>query len=201
MFSKTSTLNTENELISVNYTGAVNQSISYVYDNAGNITGETTSNGTSSYQYDENNQLTNETLPDDTTNSYIYDAVGNRTSDTCNGVTDTFTYNNANQISTKNGVSYSYDSDGNLTHDENFKYEYNVLGQQTRILTLQGVEVAHYEYDENNLRTKKIIGNETHEYYYESNNLSLEVIRNENGIKQYRYYQWDSIGLPFGMVK
>ncbi|PEJ57972.1 hypothetical protein CN692_10795 [Bacillus sp. AFS002410] len=139
-------------------------------------------------------------MPDGTTNSYSYDAVGNRTSETRNGVTDNFTYNAANQISTKNGTAYSYDKDGNLTQDENYKYEYNVLGQQTRITTLQGVEVARYEYDENNLRTKKIIGNETHEYFYESNNLSLEIIRDENGIKQYRYYQWDSAGTPLGMV-
>ncbi|MFF2878154.1 RHS repeat domain-containing protein [Gottfriedia sp. NPDC057991] len=199
LFSKSTALNSANELDNIKYTGAVNLNFTYLYDAAGNITSETTSNGETVYQYDANNQLINETLPDGTSNSYTYNAVGNRTSDSINGITNTYTYNDANQIVTKNGVPYIYDVDGNLTQDENFKYEYNVLGQQTRVTTLQGVEVARYEYDENNLRTKKTVGNETHEYYYESNNLSVEIIRIGGDIKQIRYYQWDSDGKPLGM--
>lgn len=41
------------------------------------------------------------------------------------------------------------------------------------------------------MRTKKIIGNKTHEYYYENGNLALEVIREGTEAKQYRYYQWE----------
>ena len=50
-----------------------------------------------------------------------YDEVGNRTASEVNGEKATFTYNDANQIATKNETAYTYDNDGNLLQDENYK--------------------------------------------------------------------------------
>nr|WP_255416322.1 RHS repeat-associated core domain-containing protein [Rummeliibacillus sp. POC4] len=172
--------------------------IYYTYDQSGNITEEQTSAGTFHYVYDSNNQLTKETLPDGTIIEYQYDAVGNRLETKQGSKVDSFEYNHANQITTKNGVNYTYDADGNLTQDEHYKYEYNALGQQTRVTDLNGKEIARYEYDETSLRTKKIMGDETHEYFYDNEVLVMEVIKKNNQVK-YVYYQWDD-HTPLGMI-
>ncbi|MEK5269163.1 MULTISPECIES: RHS repeat domain-containing protein [unclassified Heyndrickxia] len=102
----------------------------------------------------------------------------------------------------KNGTAFTYDKDGNLTQDENDKYTYNALGQMTKVTTLSGTTVAEYTYDENGLRTKKTVGTKTNEYYYDQdNNLSMEVVKNNGTITQYKYYKWDSDGTtPLGMI-
>lgn len=204
LFIKEATFKSSNLLDTIKYTkqgeSSPSETYSYVYDGSGNITNETSSRGESKFTYDGNNQLTKEELPGGVVNNYTYDEVGNRLTDSRNGSAHTFVYNDANQIVTKNSVAYTYDLDGNLTQDEKYKYEYNALGQQTRITTLDGTEVAKYEYDEDGLRTKKIVANETHEYYYESGNLTLEIVRDTGVIKQYRYYQWDNAGIALGMI-
>ncbi|MFG3613417.1 DNRLRE domain-containing protein [Rummeliibacillus stabekisii] len=193
--------NKENLLGSVNYqqNGETVASFDYIYDKSGNIKEEKTLTGTSHYDYDGNNQLTKETLPNGDTIDYEYDKVGNRIKKIQNSKADTFEYNSANQIETKNGVSYSYDYDGNLTQDENYKYEYNVMGQQTRVVNLNGKEIASYEYDENGLRTKKIIGDLSHEYFYDNEVLMLEVVKKKNEVQEYRYYQWNGY-TPLGVI-
>ncbi|MED4941122.1 DNRLRE domain-containing protein, partial [Heyndrickxia coagulans] len=206
LFKQTTTLDTANNIQSIQYfkgssTTAAAQ-FAYQYDGSANITKETTAKGDTSYTYDQNNQLTKEILPDGTTNSYTYDAVGNRTQATVNGKTYNYTYNDANQIVKKNGTAFTYDKDGNLTQDENDKYTYNALGQMTKVTTLSGTTVAEYTYDENGLRTKKTVGTKTNEYYYDQdNNLSMEVVKNNGTITQYKYYKWDSDGTtPLGMI-
>ncbi|RXH51884.1 hypothetical protein D6T70_09035 [Kurthia gibsonii] len=47
--------------------------------------------------------------------------MGNRTAPEVNGEKATFTYNDVNQIATKNETAYTYDADGNLLQDENYK--------------------------------------------------------------------------------
>jgi len=154
-----------NNLTSLSYTEGSDStpalSFTYAYDHSGNITKETGAAGDTSYTYDGNNQLIKEVLPGGTTNSYEYDAAGNRTSAKLNSKTNTYTYNDANQVVTKNGTAFKYDADGNLIQDNQYKYEYNALGAQTKVSKLDGTEVARYEYNENGLRTKKIIVDQT----------------------------------------
>lgn len=86
------------------------------------------------FVYDANDQLEGETLPDGTKNTYKYDEVENRTASEVNGEKATFTYNDANQIATKNETTYTYDKDGNLLQDENYKRKVS----QNRNVLLQG---------------------------------------------------------------
>ncbi|MEI2358745.1 DNRLRE domain-containing protein [Mesobacillus zeae] len=201
LFQKTITFNQSNLLESIAYTQGndTRTRYDYKYDGSGNIKEESSKEGVANFTYDENSQLIQEELPDGTINKYSYDDVGNRKVSTCGDKTDTFTYSAANQIETKNGKGYQYDNDGNLLQDETFKYEYNALGYQTRVTDLQGNEVARYDYDEAGLRTKKVIGNKTHEYYYDGNQLTLEVLSNGDSIEQYRNYQWEGY-TPIGMI-
>ncbi|MGG4155065.1 RHS repeat domain-containing protein [Peribacillus muralis] len=201
LYQKTDVYNQSNLLKSIVYTqgNETSKTYDYTYDGSGNILEEKSKQGVSSFIYDKNNQLIQEELPDGTINKYSYDDVGNRKESQRGNKTDTFTYNTANQIVTKNNIAFNYDPDGNLVQDEHHKYEYNALGYQTRVTGLQGKEVARYEYDEAGLRTKKIVGAQINEYYYDGDQLSLEVIRIDDSIKQYRNYQWEG-DTPLGMV-
>lgn len=200
LYQRTDKYNQSNLLESIVYSqNDSSLKYDYTYDSSGNILEEKSKQGVSSFTYDKNNQLIQEVLPDGTINEYSYDDVGNRKESTRGDKTDFFSYNEANQIVTKNDLVYKYDEDGNLIQDEQYKYEYNALGYQTRVSDLKDKEVAHYEYDEAGLRIKKIMGSKTHEYYYDDNQLSLEVIRNGDSIEQYRSYQWDGY-TPLGMV-
>ncbi|KRF58741.1 hypothetical protein ASG97_22790 [Bacillus sp. Soil745] len=201
LYIQTQQFNNSNLLQQIVYKqqDTIQQQIDYKYTNSGNIKEEKVGNHVSSFEYDANNQLTKETLPNGQTIEYAYDAVGNRLETKTREQTDKFTYNEANQIQTKNEAKYLYDADGNLKQDENFKYEYNVLNQQTRVTNLEGSEVARYEYDDAGLRTKKIIGDITHEYFYNNEVLEIEIIKKDDSIEYYRYYEWDG-NTPIGYI-
>ncbi|MCO7125914.1 DNRLRE domain-containing protein [Sporolactobacillus shoreicorticis] len=206
LFTNSYVFDEANHLTGLSYTKDSDNSpalnVAYSYDHSGNITKASDSDGDSTYTYDGNSQLTKEVLPDGTTNTYTYDSVGNRTASLVNGAAATFTYNDANQILTKNGTAFRYDADGNLTQDDQFNYEYDAMGNQTKVSKLDGTEVARYEYDENGLRTKKIMGDQTNEYYYDSdsNHLILRLSKKGNELQSYHYYQWDPNGHVVGMV-
>jgi len=201
LLKKVTQLNDANLLSSITYTSKVQQpfEIKYEYTKNGNIKKETVNGKESTFEYDQNNQLIKETLPDGTINTYEYDAVGNRIRATINGVTSTFTYNDANQITKKNGVEYKYDVDGNLIQDENYKYTYNQQQRLTKVETLDGKTVASYTYDENGLRLTKAVGNTTYEYFYNDEVLEMEVVKVNNEITEYRYYEWNGY-TPLGMI-
>ncbi|MCM3318049.1 DNRLRE domain-containing protein [Rummeliibacillus stabekisii] len=192
--------NEANLLGSLTYTTKAQQpfEIAYVYTNNGNVSKETVNGQVSGFEYDGNDQLTQETLPDGTINTYAYDAVGNRTESDVNGTKATFTYNDVNQIAKKNDTTYVYDTDGNLTKDENYQYTYNQQ-RLTKVETLDGKVVASYTYDENGLRLTKTVGETTHEYFYNNELLDMEVVKVHDTINEYRSYEWDGY-TPLGMI-
>jgi RHS repeat-associated protein len=80
--------------------GASTTSYAYTYDLAGNRTGETVNGVTRTWEYNAANQV----------EGWEYDAAGNLLSD---GTTRS-TYDALNRLSSRNGVSYSYNGDGTL---------------------------------------------------------------------------------------
>ncbi|MFD4707947.1 DNRLRE domain-containing protein [Gottfriedia sp. NPDC058432] len=179
--------------------------LNYQYYSNGYIKGETVNGVATSYQYDKNQQIEQENLPDGTIIKYTYDDVGNRTkreiSKTGEVISiDSYGYNDANQINNKNSDQYTYDLDGNLLQDEKYKYNYNEVGQLSSIDTLSGQNVASYQYDEENQRTSKTIGNKVFEYYYKDSNLSLEVIKENNSVIGYRYYVYNNDRYPLSVI-
>lgn len=201
-FKRITQFNNEEKIDNITF-GSPN--FTYLYYTGGNIKEEHYNDKITSFIYDKNQQLKQEDLPDGTRITYEYDNAGNRTkrevSKAGNVIsTDLFVPNDANQVKTKNGYQYSYDLDGNLLSDENYTYTYNYLGQLTNVLTKSGVNIASYEYDEENQRTKKIIGNKVIEYYYKDSNLALEVIKVDGVITGYRYYIFNNDNYPIGVI-
>jgi YD repeat-containing protein len=85
---------------------------SYAYDNVGNRTSMTEQSGTHNYAYDIIYRLLQATHPAPPTEQFTYDQVGNRLTD---GSDNSYFYNNANRLLNYNGVTFTYDSNGNVT--------------------------------------------------------------------------------------
>ncbi|WP_338749318.1 RHS repeat-associated core domain-containing protein [Bacillus sp. FJAT-52991] len=176
---------------------------SFDYDDNGNITAVTSSQGNRSYTYDELNQLKSQTLSDGTVESYEYDVVGNRTKKTTvkNGQTQVtnYTHNANNQLTTVNGQAYTYDKSGNRVKDDQYTYIYNAFDELVEIKTLSGQTVATYTYDEQGRRTSKTVNGETTNYHY---NQGINVLfeTNKSG-KITAEYSYDQSGFPLTMTK
>jgi RHS repeat-associated protein len=101
------------------YTGGT--SVSYVYDNNGNVSSRTDATGTSAYVYDGLNRLTQETLPGGRVNNYTYDNASNLATLQDAGGTTTYTYGASNLLSTMlapgdtAATSFGYNKDAQRT--------------------------------------------------------------------------------------
>jgi len=86
--------------------GKTQRANTYVYDERGNISGETQTgqyaafNKTKTYEYDTLNRLVT-AAENDTTTRYEYDSLGNLTRETTDGQVTVYTYNQLNQLLTK----------------------------------------------------------------------------------------------------
>ena len=153
--------------------------LTYAYDDAGNITSVSDGSKTISYEYDLLGQLTRVNDPYDTTSGstgttwkYAYDQGGNIQSKTAYAFTtgtvgsavktDSFTYGDANwkdKLTAFNGTTITYDAIGNPTNDGTWNYTW-IGGRQMRAMYKgefgeQGYDEITFDYNENGLRTKK----------------------------------------------
>jgi RHS repeat-associated protein len=87
---------------------------SYGLDNAGNRTAKSDlyAGVTTNYGYDATYELLNASQSGASTESYTYDPVGNRLSNLSGSA---WSYNTSNELSSRPGVSYTYDANGNTT--------------------------------------------------------------------------------------
>ncbi|MCR4317841.1 MAG: DUF6531 domain-containing protein, partial [Planctomycetes bacterium] len=100
---------------------------------------------------------------------YNFDSLGNRTTvskDSMGSSTSTETYTQngegVNEYGSVDGVSYSYDSNGNLIDDGKFTYTYNFRNQLTGVYDADtGAMVGEYGYDAFNRRVFKKTPDET----------------------------------------
>lgn len=200
-FARTTTLNDINQVKTIAYTGALQSPylFSYEYTKNGNVSKEILGSESYLYEYDANEQLISELLPNGSKNSYVYDAVGNRTESKINNQLTKYLYNESNQIIKKNNTDYKYDKDGNLILDEKFIYTYNAQQELTQVQQLDGKVLASYTYDDNGIRLSKTVGNTSYEYFYSENKLTMEVVKVDNVIKTYKYYEWNDF-VPTGMI-
>ncbi|KAA1040370.1 RHS repeat protein, partial [Macrococcus equipercicus] len=153
----------------------------YSYDQYGNMSQKQSNGVVSTYQYDAMDQLTEEKIGDKTF-SYTYDKRGNRTS--INGVNATF--NIMNQLTQFGSESISYDADGNRTGDGKFTYEWDGLGQMTKLTEKSTGETWTYQYDEQGRRIAKVHNGTTTRYHYDSDTNHL-MAESQDGqvIRQY----------------
>ncbi|HXE89539.1 MAG TPA: RHS repeat-associated core domain-containing protein [Terriglobales bacterium] len=160
----------------------------YTVDPAGNRTSKLNHlNGvTESYTYDAIYQLT-QVVQNGTTTSeaYTYDKVGNRLST----LTDSnWIYNNSNQLTSRPGVTYTYDNNGNtLTKTDasgTTQYAWDYENRLTSV-TLPGVGVVSFKYDPFGRRIQKVSASDTTAYVHDSADIAEELDATATAIRRY----------------
>ena len=101
--------------------------------------------------------------------SASYDPAGNRES-VINGGTTTYIPNELNQYDTVDGVSYSYDDNGNLTSDGTNSYTYDAENRLTGVTNLS----ITYSYDPLGRRISKTVDGEVTSYIYDGDRVICE---------------------------
>ena len=148
--------------------------LTYAYDDAGNITSVSDGVKTIGYAYDLLGQLIRANDPYDTTAGsngttwvYAYDLGGNILSKTAYAYTtgtvgaalktDSFTYGDANwkdKLTAYNGAAISYDAIGNPLSDSTWTYTW-AKGRQLQRMSKSG-ETVSFVYNEDGLRVQKV---------------------------------------------
>jgi RHS repeat-associated protein len=168
----------------------------YTVDNAGNRTAKTdqrTAVGTS-YGYDSIYQLLSATQGATATESYTYDPVGNRLSDL---TTSGWSNNASNELTSRPGVSYTFDNNGDTTSKTdstgttNYSWDYE---NRLTSVTLPGTGgTVSFKYDPAGRRIQKVFiqgsTSTTSNYVYDGKgpNLIEEADANGNAIARYLY--------------
>jgi RHS repeat-associated protein len=97
------------------------------------------------YQYDALGRLVSAIYSDGTAFSYTYDAVGNRLTQQSLAGTNTYIYDAANRLSSVDGITYTWDANGNLLSDGVNTYAYD---KANRLKSFTGVSLsASYAYN------------------------------------------------------
>lgn len=197
---QTNTLKTTTMLETL--TNGLGPVISYTYDNNGNI--DTISKDailTQKYYYDGLNQLIREDNVElNKTITYTYDTGGNiQTIDKYDYTTDqdltpltkldtkSYTYDTVwkDKLINYNGKDITYDNIGNpLTYDGNTYTWQN--GRQLTEINKEGTNIS-YKYNDNGIRTQKIVNGVTTNYYLDGDKVIYETTGN-NTI----YYTYDA---------
>ncbi|QKI81212.1 RHS repeat-associated core domain-containing protein [Kroppenstedtia eburnea] len=149
------------------------------------------SKGTTSYVYDKLEQLVEESQPDGTVTEYTYDATGNRlTKKVTQGdksTTTNYTYDDADQLAKVNGQAYSYDKNGNLTHDGKRTYVYDAENRLTAVKEGEKT-LASFTYRADGMRKTMTTGSQTLTFHYDENkNVTYETDQNHQIVAHYTY--------------
>ncbi|MBZ5558675.1 MAG: PASTA domain-containing protein [Acidobacteriia bacterium] len=145
--------------------------------------------GPRQYTYDALYRLTNEQANDLSsnplfTNAFVYDAVGNRVTKTSTigagaPSTTNYTYDIADRLTSEDGVSDTWDANGNLltrTDSGNTtQYEYDFENRLIR-MTAPGGAVTEYSYDVDGNRVEKRDAGATVRYLVDTNRSLAQVL-------------------------
>jgi len=175
---------------------------SYTVDAAGNRTSRTPlpSGMATNYAYDPIYELSTVTQGSTTKESYSYDATGNRLSALGSS---SWAYNSSNELSSRPGVTYTYDNNGNmLTKTDSTgptSYAWDFENRLTGV-TLPGAGgTVTFKYDPFGRRIYKSSSNGTSIYAYDGDNLAEET--NSSGTVVARYTQGEDIDEPLAVLR
>jgi RHS repeat-associated protein len=161
------------------------------YDKVGNRKNMIVNGNEDKYSYDNLYQLIGVDYADGfgTDANYFYDCLGSRTCVDSGLITDYFR-NCLNQYTSVGGTNYSYDDNGNLINDGEYKYYYDCENKLIDVNTIANGRVAHYTYDFSGRRIQKTIygtATEIIKYAYEGDDLIAEYSENGTLLKKYIY--------------
>ena len=137
------------------------------------------------YTYDPLNRLTAADYDDGTFFYYAYDAVGNRMSQETLASTNTYAYDIANRLTSVDGVSYTWDNNGNLLSDGTSTYAYNYANMLSGVN--QGGVVYEYLYSGLGDRLQQTIDGVPTSYTLDINTGLTQVLA--DGTSTYLYGQ------------
>ena len=167
--------------------GGLNETWTYGYDAASNLTSIAKPNGTESYGYDALDRLNSYTLPTQAPVTYGYDDVGNRLSETQSGVTIDHTYGStSNRQLTAAGISIGYDANGNRTSDATRTLGYDVRNR-LRQVAIGGTTVGTYTINALGQRVRKVAGSSDVDYVYDLIGRLIGEYANGTLIREYVY--------------
>lgn len=165
--------------------GGILMDYRYTYDRMGRITEKATEHGVYRYTYDALDRLTGADAPQGA-EAFAYDAVGNRIS---SHEAPNWTYNANNELLGYNGVTFTYDSDGNTVArnqpGQSTRYHYNAEGRLAKVEDGHGNPIATYAYDPFGRRVwKEVAGKRTY-FIYTDQGLAAEADAKGNITKTY----------------
>ena len=166
---------TTEQISQLQYTGLPAElTYGYTYDALGNIATYTASGkSTITYTYDNQGQLLS--AVGDETYTYTYDDVGNVL--TANG--HTYTYGDTNWrdlLTAYDGETITYDASGNpLSYYNGTRWAFTWENGRSLATATDGTTNISYAYDANGLRTSKVVNGVTHNYLYASGQLMRET--------------------------
>jgi RHS repeat-associated protein len=181
-----------NRLNSLTHRNTATQTLSsyaYTLGSIGNRTRIDESTGISRvYEYDKLYRLTKEQVTDPAntqtfTADYSYDAVGNRLNKTTTpysqpAVSNDYTYNSADQLVTENGVTYTYDLNGNLETKTDASgtttYTYDYDNRLIRVAAPSGI--SSYIYDPDGNRVEVTNNADTTRYLVDKNRSFSQIL-------------------------
>jgi RHS repeat-associated protein len=174
----------------------------YTVDNAGNRNSKADlyAGVTTNYGYDNIYELLSATQGASTTESYTYDPVGNRLSNLSGSG---WNNNTSNELTSRSGVSYTYDYNGNtLTKTDSTgttTYAWDFENRLTSV-TLPGTGgTVTFKYDPFSRRIYKSSTSGTSIYAYDGANVIEET--NSSGTVVARYEQTDNIDEPVAELR
>jgi len=135
------------------------------------------------YGYDPLGRLTSADYSDDTSYAYTYDAVGNRMTQDASGTTTTYGYDDANRMTSVNGFTISWDSNGNLRNNGVNTYTYN--GENRLIAYSNGTDTYEYTYNGLGDRLSQIVNGVVTNYTLDLNAGLTQVLN--DGTNSYLY--------------
>jgi RHS repeat-associated protein len=135
------------------------------------------------YSYDPLYRLTAADYDDGTFFHYIYDAVGNRITQETLAGTNNYVYDIANRLIEVDGVSYTWDANGNMLSDGTSNYSYNYANQLVGVS--QGGDAYTFAYNGIGDRLQQVVNGDPTTYTLDLNTGLTQVLA--DGANTYLY--------------
>jgi RHS repeat-associated protein len=134
------------------------------------------------YNYDGLYRLTDAEYSNGDYYRYTYDAVGNRLTQETITETNTYTYDAANHMTSVDGVTYTWDANGNMLSDGANTYTYN---KANRLTGVTGTDVSSFTYNGLGDRYQQIVNGTTTSFTLDTNSMLAQVL--QDGTNSYIY--------------